>query len=94
MKTKLKNQIPSINLVFYYLQKYTSITKNTTKKETLNKLKKQINDIEKMENFLFELINKAKTIEQEKQDREITLKITTTNNLKNLEIEILSYEYK
>lgn len=94
MKTKLKNRIPSINLVFYYLTQYTNTTKKTKKNESLNKLKKQINDIEKMENFLFELINKAKTIEQEKQDREITLKITTTNNLKNLEIEILSYEYK
>ena len=94
MKTKLKNRIPSINLVFYYLTKYSERTKKTEKNEFLNKLKKEINEIEKIENFLYELINKSKTIEQEKQDREITLKITTTNNLKNLEIEILSYEYK
>lgn len=94
MKTKLKNRIPSINLVFYYLAKYSETTKTTEKSEFLNKLKKEINEIEKIENFLYELINKGETIEQEKQNREITLKITTKNNLKDLEIEILSYEYK
>ena len=94
MKTKLKNRIPSINLVFYYLTQYTITTKKTKKNEFLNKLKKEINEIEKIENFLYELINKAETIEQEKQDREITLKITTTNKLKDIELKIMNYEYK